>query len=229
MTLDIIIPVLNEQHNLQELIPFLKDRLLTAATGIIVVDAAKSTDNTEEICHHTDVTYVRSKNSRRSIQMNDGAEASSADILMFLHADVRPPDIFVHDILSIIYSGIEFGFFSYQFDKEHPLLKINSWTTSKRGVLSGGGDQCHFMTRRLFNELGGYNAEYSIMEDFDLFDRVRKAGYAWELVTNPATVSARKYVHNSYLKVQWINLLTFLKFKLNFSQEKLIKTYKRLN
>lgn len=229
MTLDIIIPVLNERQNLMELIPYLQDRITTVDTGIIVVDAAKSSDDTEQLCRNANVKYLKSKGSGRSIQMNNGAEASSADIFMFLHADVRPPDIFVHDILSIIYSGIDFGLFSYKFDIEHTLLKINSWTTNKRGFLTGGGDQCHFMTRKLFKELEGYNPNYLIMEDFDLFNRMKKAGYSWEIATNPATVSARKYKNNGYLKVQWINLITVLKFKMNFSQEKLLRTYSNLN
>lgn len=228
MTLDIIIPVLNEQSNLQKLIPFLKDRILTEDTGIIVVDASNSSDNTEHFCQQNAIKYYRSKASRRSIQMNEGAEQSTADILMFLHADTRPPDIFVHDILSIIYSGIEFGLFSYQFDKSNLLLDINSWTTNKRGFFTGGGDQCHFMTRRLFQELGGYNRDYLIMEDFDLFHRMKNEGNAWEIVTNPATVSARKYNKNGYLKVQLINLMIYLKYKMNFSQNKLVKTYSYL-
>lgn len=229
MTLDIVIPVLNEEENLKVLIPYLKNKLVTSDTGIIVVDSSKSNDNSESICREADITYLKSEVSRRSIQMNQGAQRSDAEVLMFLHADVRPPDIFVHDILSIIYSGIEFGLFTYRFDKNTFPLSVNSRITEYRSFFTGGGDQSHFMTKRLFNELGGYDENYRIMEDFEFFDRVKRQGHAWELAKSPALVSSRKYKKNGYLKVQWVNYLSYLKYRLGFSNASIIKTYKSLS
>lgn len=228
MTLDIIIPALNEYKNLSILLPYLKDKITTDEVGIIVVDADLSDDNSEAICREHDITYIRCHASKRSIQMNTGARSSKAETLMFLHADVIPPELFIHEIMCITYSGIEFGIFTYKFDDERFPLRINSCLTKKRTILSGGGDQCHFMTRRLYDQLNGYNEQMIIMEDFDFFERMKKATDHWSLLENPAIVSARKYKKNNYLKIQFINLITFMKYKMGFSQTRLLSSYNKL-
>jgi glycosyltransferase involved in cell wall biosynthesis len=213
LSLAVIIPALNESGNLKKLLPYLNDLGGNKAYEIIVVDAALSKDDSSIICRENDVSYLRSKHTQRSIQMNEGAYATNASNLFFLHADVLPPVDFYEQITITLESGIEVGLFSYRFDSSNILLKINSLCTQFDGLFTGGGDQGQFMTRQIFERLGGYNEEWNIMEDFELWDRIKEAGISYELIRSKATVSARKYKSNSYLRVNLANLIVFLKYK----------------
>lgn len=214
LDLSIIIPCLNEYSNLKQLLPFLL-RHSDGQTEIIVVDASRSEDNTNKLCEQLEVRYIKSSNSQRAGQMNHGARQAKGGVLFFLHADVLPPSNFCAIIKDRLSNLPGFGLFPYQFKSQDFLLKINAYFTKYQGFFSGGGDQCHFISKSVFNELGGYNASYDIMEDFEFFDRVRKNDIDVALCSAQATVSARKYDTNSYLRVNLTNLTALVLYKLN--------------
>lgn len=225
MTLDIIIPALNESKNLEVLIPYLKSQLLNTHSKIIVVDGCSSNDATEDVCRENDVNYVRCHACQRSIQMNKGASISDADVLLFLHADVRLPDNFFGLIRNEIKNGKLAGMFAYRFDKDSFLLKINSFFTKYDGLFAGGGDQSLFIKKKIFNDLGGFNDKFVIMEDFAFFKKIKKADIPYSIVKERATVSARKYIHNSYLRVNLLNLIAFIRFRRNVSPARIKESY----
>lgn len=227
MILDIIIPTLNESENLQKLLPYLRDNSAACTTNLIVVDSILSDDNTNELCRQFDVQYIQSKYTQRSLQMNEGAFSSNGDVILFLHADVRPAPDFYDQIKKAIAQNYKAGFFSYQFNSKSWLLKINASTTNKDGLFAGGGDQCHFFDRTTFESLGGYCANHKMMEDFEMIDRIRKQAIPFKIVDAPALVSARKYDHNSYLKVNIVNLITFIKYRRNQDTAALRIFYKK--
>jgi len=226
MKLDIIIPTLNERENLIKIIPYLKENI-SLDTNVYVVDSVRSKDNSIEICLQHDIHYIKSNYACRSIQMNIGARASKGDCLLFLHADVVPPSQFQSHISNAINQGYKVGFFSYKFDSSSWLLKINSFFTRFDGMFAGGGDQCQFFTRDLFEKYNGYDEDCEIMEDFDMIKRLRNKNESLTIIKDPAIVSARKYKNNSYLKVNFINLMTFMKFKNNVSSKELKLYYNK--
>lgn len=225
--LSIIIPCLNESNNLKKLIPYLHAHTSNKKIEIIVVDAACSSDDTESICLAHDAKYHRSTTTQRSRQLNEGASIAKYTKLIFIHADVRPPMDYVHQIVKAGQKGIEVGFFAYRFDSPNKLLKINAYCTKFDGLFAGGGDQCQFMSKTIFDQLGGYNDEFVIMEDFNLYDRIKKTKIPYVIIQSPATVSARKYNTNSYLKVNAVNLLVFLQYKCKVHPSKLRAQYKK--
>ncbi|MGB1283428.1 MAG: glycosyltransferase, partial [Polaribacter sp.] len=182
-----------------------------------------------EICKNFDkVTYFESKKKGRATQMNFGAQKAKGDVFLFLHADVALPEDFYQQIIGAVKSGNKAGFFAYKFDKKGFLLDINSSFTKKDGLFAGGGDQCQFFTKETFEKLKGYNEDFCIMEDFEMIDRIRKHKISYTIIQSKATVSARKYNTNSWLKVNAINGYVFLKYKLGIHPRKLRKTYKKL-
>ncbi|MDE0561415.1 TIGR04283 family arsenosugar biosynthesis glycosyltransferase [Algoriphagus sp. NF] len=210
MKLSVIIPTLNEEENLKALIPFLKKELAEKKHEIIVVDA-NSGDFSEEICLKHPVTFIRVERSSRAVQMNKGAMLAIGDTLYFVHADTRPVPGFFEDIERAVANGKLAGCYRYRFDSKHPLLKINSWFTRFNGILSGGGDQTLFIKKDLFDSLGGFNEQFCIMEDFELVKRI-KIQYQFYIIPKSIKVSARKYENNSWLRVQWANLIAFKNF-----------------
>ena len=221
--LSIVIPVLNDAKGLEKLIPFVKKHAV--GQEIIVVDAAASTDNAAAVAEKYNVAFLKSANCGRAIQMNKGAKIASGNVLMFLHADVMPPPNFVRNIAEAIDSGTLVGFFAYKFDPSTKWLNINAKYTAKDGLFAGGGDQCQFMTKDVFKDLGGYDESYVIMEDFALIRKIKKKGIPLAIVQDRATVSSRKYSKNSYLWVNIVNLVVFSAFLLGVSPKTLKKMY----
>ena len=227
--MSIIIPVYNEQENLVKRLSFLSKQTNKFPIEIIVSNSPETSDESAEVCKKFDkVTYFKSEKKGRATQMNFGAQKAKGDVLLFLHADVALPEDFHEQIINAIKSRKKAGFFAYKFDRKSFLLDMNSSFTKKDGLFAGGGDQCQFFTKETFKSLEGYNEDFCIMEDFEMIDRVRKHKIPYTIIQSKATVSARKYDTNSWLKVNLINGYVFLKYKLGIHPTKLRKTYKKL-
>lgn len=225
MNISVIIPTYNEYHNLIALKDFFTPILQTENIEIIVADSIHSTDQIESI--GAPFTYIKSSTSGRSSQMNLGAKLAKGDILVFLHADVRPPMNFVHEIKNAINEGYRFGFFAYRFEPSSFMLDFNASFTGKKGIFVGGGDQIHFMHKTIFNKLGGYDEQFEIMEDFDFFRRFKKSNNVYKIIQEKAIVSSRKYNNTSWIRVNFANLVAFLMFHIGVDSGAIKKTYYR--
>lgn len=227
MTLDIVIPALNEHENLKKLLPFLLKHSHEMSTKIIVVDAHTSKDNTKDLCAEWNCVYLRSDKCQRASQMNHGASYSKSEAIMFLHADVFPPETFVEDIRECLTKGNDCGMFCYRFDKPKGLLIINQYFTKFDSNFSGGGDQCFFIRKSTFEQFQGFDEYFGLMEDFEFFRRLKRENVPYKIVKSPALVSARKYEKNSWLRVNIVNFLTFRKFKKSKPPQELSQFYKK--
>lgn len=208
---------------------FLNEQANKFPLEIIISNSPETSDNTPNVCKNFDkVTFFTSDKKGRAAQMNFGANKAKGDILLFLHADVALPNNFYTQITAAIKNGKKAGFFAYKFDRETFLLRMNSSFTKKDGLFAGGGDQAQFFTKDTFIKLNGFNEDFCIMEDFEMIDRVRKNKIPYTIIQSKATVSARKYNNNSWLKVNLINGYVFFKYKLGVHPIKLRKTYKNL-
>ncbi|NNF18908.1 MAG: glycosyltransferase [Flavobacteriaceae bacterium] len=213
--ISIIIPAHNENANLDELLPYLEH--LHSPDGfveVIVALSATSAPYPREIQLKDQFKVIRCAGNGRALQMNEGAENAVGDVLAFLHADVRPPGEFLHNIKEALDNGFEAGFFSYRFNSENKLLKVNASFTGKDGLFTGGGDQCLFIRKKLFKELGKFDPDQVLMEDFEFFKRMKQRGVAYTIIKNDLLVSARKYEQNSYLKINLTNLILVILFRL---------------
>lgn len=228
MNLSVIIPTRNESIRIANLIDYLKRYGGEYLLEIIVVDAVDSKDGTIEKVPKGKTVVLKSSFACRAIQMNEGAAIARGDILYFVHADVIPPKAYVKDILSSVESGNDFGFFSYAFKSEKIILKINSYFTRFSNLSTGGGDQTFYIKKEVFNQYNGFDSTITLMEDFDFFYRLKKEYCKYEIIHNDVLVSARKYDNNSYLKVNLVNLLTLILFKLGYSPVKLKAFYNRV-
>ncbi|MEB2775292.1 TIGR04283 family arsenosugar biosynthesis glycosyltransferase [Algoriphagus sp. D3-2-R+10] len=210
--ISVIIPCLNEEVNLKELIPYLIKYGDGVISEIIVVDGG-SQDNSIAVAKSFGAFVVQSPICNRAAQLNLGAQHARGCIFYFLHADTRPVKDFAKVILANVAKGKNVGCFCYRFESDCTLLKFNSWFTRFNGVFSGGGDQSLFIKRSSFEALGGYDESFCIMEDFELVSRIRQT-YDFHVLQDEMTVSARKYKGNSWVKVQLANLTAFSLFLL---------------
>lgn len=227
MTLDIVIPVLNEEQNLQSLLPFLLDELAAEKAVITVVDAKTSKDNASKVCEEYGVNYLKSEYTQRSKQLNEGAFSGEMDCLLFLHADVTPPKDFYNLIKLKLAMGYYAGCFSYKFKEDNLLLKINSYCTRFNSIFTGGGDQGLYIIRTEFEKLEGFCEQHQIMEDFELYDRLKKQNIPFTIIKNNAVVSNRKYKRNSWLRVNLVNLTAFINYKIYHDPNRTYFFYKK--
>jgi len=226
MTISVIIPTFNEAPTIQRLVTEVLANGAGHLAEVLVIDGG-STDQTLELARQGGARALVSPKAGRAAQMNYGASLASGDILYFVHADVRLPATFVSDIRTAVGEGYEAGCYRFRFDSAHPLLRLNSYGTRFRGLMSRGGDQTLFITRPLFDRLNGFNERFVIMEDFEIITRIRQQAL-FRILPKDVIVSARKYATNSWLRVQIANLTAFSLFFLRISPQKIARTYKAM-
>jgi rSAM/selenodomain-associated transferase 2 len=226
--ISIIVPAHNENENLKKLVPLLQSMIKNSDHEVLIALSSKNTDASVSLLKNLNTNFILCTKQGRACQMNEAVARAKGSILVFLHADVIPPKTFISDIEKTITQGFEAGFFSYRFDTDSFFLKINASFTSKDGIFTGGGDQCLFIKKEQFYEIGAFDENQVLMEDFEFFGRMKKRNIRYKIIKNDLIVSARKYTQNSYLKVNLSNLLLIVLFKFGFSPNKLKYLHNKL-
>lgn len=229
--LSIVIPVLNEEEHILKLLKHLLssgDNL--SDLEILLVDGG-STDDTIDILqgvskdHPTAITLLESKKGR-AVQMNAGATAARGDIFYFLHADSYPPKGFDSLIKKEIKRGNPAGCFQMKFDNNHWWLRLAGWFTRFNWRACRGGDQSQFITRALFDEIGGYNECYAVYEDNILLNELY-ARKKFVVIPEKLISSARLYEEKGIWYVQYHFLVIYLKKWLGADADVLLDYYNR--
>ena len=224
--ISIIIPVLNEADRIARLVTFLLRHGGPYVEEILVIDGG-SRDGTVENARSAGAQVLCSTVCSRAAQMNLGAGAAKAPILYFVHADTLPPASYADDIQSALRAGYVMGCYRYQFDSPSRLLKVNAYFNRFPWLWCQGGDKTFFIRQEIFQKMGGYDEYYTIMEEYDFLRRAMKQ-YALFTIPKYATVSARKYEQNSWLRVQLANTLVFQLFQFRVAPMRLKRVYKTI-
>jgi rSAM/selenodomain-associated transferase 2 len=223
--ISIVIPTYNEAAIIAHLVTYLQLHGGNTIAEIIVIDGGN--DDTLKIAKQVGAITAKAVVKSRAAQMNQGAGMATGNILYFVHADTLPPKSFAVDIVTTINNGYEFGRYCTQFDSKSSLLKVNAYFTKFDLFVCYGGDQTLFITKTLFSNIGGFNTDLKVMEDYDITIRAKqKANY--KIIKKNVLVSARKYEHNSWFKVQKANYIVVKMFKKGASQQVMITKYKAL-
>ena len=177
--ISIIIPVLNEEASIAKLLWHLTSHASAENVAQIIVADGGSTDSTGSLVldaannNSISILFISSEKGRAK-QMNAGAKHANGNILYFLHADSFPPLHYDQLIIAEVQKGNPAGCFKMRFDSNHWWLRLASWLTHFTWRASRGGDQSQFITRSLFDEVGGYDENYIIYEDNILINELYK-------------------------------------------------------
>lgn len=173
--LSIIIPCLNEAECIADTLAALAPARSRGAE-VIVVDGGSTDGTLDRAVPMAD--SVISAPRGRAAQMNTGAAQARGEILLFLHADSRPPEA----TDGLIIDGLKrarrsWGRFDVTIDGKHPLLRAVGSLMNLRSRLTGiaTGDQGIFVTRTLFTAAGGF-PDIPLMEDVELSRRMKRFG-----------------------------------------------------
>ncbi|HEY2969949.1 MAG TPA: TIGR04283 family arsenosugar biosynthesis glycosyltransferase [Casimicrobiaceae bacterium] len=209
--LTIVIPALNEGSVIADLLASLAP-LRVRDVEVVVVDGG-STDGTAEAAGpRADRVIVAPRGRAR--QMNAGAAAAHAPVLLFLHADTRLPanaDQLILNGLSA--AGLEWGRFDVRIESASRWLRLVASLMNLRSRITGiaTGDQAMFVTRRAFDALRGF-PDQALMEDVELSSRLKRRGPPLCL-SPPVVTSGRRWdargVARTILLMWWIRLLYF--------------------
>jgi glycosyltransferase involved in cell wall biosynthesis len=208
----IVIPALNEE----KLLPQLLDQFPPALRGefgteIVVADGG-STDRTREIaCAHGCAVAAKEGGGRETIAegRNRGAAHARGAVLVFLNADVRVSDPrgFLEAVRECMADpGIAGATARVRvFPEEETAFDRTFHTlhTGYIGLLNAIGDgmgrgECQVVRAPQFRALGGYRAALVAGEDYDLFRRVRRLGRIRFLPAVVVYESPRRYRARGY-------------------------------
>ena len=224
--ISIIIPTFNEADQIITTIGNL-NRISAGQNFDVIISDGCSTDNTIELAKQAGVIVVSSPRKGRAAQMNAGAALAKGEVLYFLHADTIPPEGYLVDIVHAMAKGYPAGCFMLSFDHPHWFLKANCWFTRFDVDAIRFGDQSLFVTKAAFEQVGGFCERHVVLEDQELIKRLRK-NVRFKVIKKPVVTSARKYLENGVYKTQGIFFIIYFLYMIGFSQDRLVRTYKKL-
>lgn len=181
--ISIIVPIFNEAAQLPALIDHLRG-WHERGCEVILVDGG-STDGSLDMASNAPFKLLQARAGRAS-QMNVGAEATSGDVLVFLHADTRLPADADTLMIESLASGIHtWGRFDVRISGRSRALVLVASMMNLRSWLTGiaTGDQAMFMSRQIFFEFDGF-PDQPLMEDVELSKRLR-------CISRPACIRSR--------------------------------------
>lgn len=169
--LSIIMPVLNEAGTIGTALQTLR-ALRANGVEVIVVDGASTDDTIAHAKPLADRVLVSSKGRGRQLQA--GATAAQGGVLLFLHADTELPPAADQLIFRALDQSMGWGRFDVRITGQHWMLPVISRMINLRSRLTGiaTGDQAMFVTRALYEEVGGFS-DQPLMEDIELSRRLR--------------------------------------------------------
>jgi rSAM/selenodomain-associated transferase 2 len=207
--LSIIVPCLDESHEIATALDALAP-LRRRGVEVIVVDGG-STDDTRALAA-TRCDLVLATERGRAVQMNAGAARAVGEVLLFLHADTRLPAGADSLILDTLAGGARhWGRFDVSIRGRHPLLRMIAALMNVRSRVTriATGDQAIFVSRSLFDRVGGY-PPIPLMEDVALSAALRRHGPP-ACLSRRASTSGRRWEKHGVVRTM------FLMWRLRFA------------
>jgi glycosyltransferase involved in cell wall biosynthesis len=202
--ISIVIPTLNEERFLPKLLTSISKQRFKDYE-VIVADAG-SKDHTVKLAKEWGARVV--KGGMPGPGRNAGARAARSDMIFFLDADVELPDDFFEPALAEIEKkGLEcatWGVYANDGDISYQLLfevlsKAQRVGTKFGARLAGGF--ALFCTKRVFDEINGFDETLFLSEDHDFVDRAADVGKYGFISTVTAGLSARRWQKEGGLKM----------------------------
>lgn len=223
--ISIIIPVYNEAEEVESNLKQIQNRISSFGyvTEILVVDGG-SNDGTLALINLVDGIKCSESQRGRSRQMNYGAKQATAEILYFLHIDSFPPQDFDRLIIESVQNGHQAGCFKMKFRSRHPWLQFISWFTKFNARSCRGGDQSLFVTKSLFEKVGGYNEKFLIYEDHEILKLMYDSS-DFKVIQQSISTSARRFEDKGILKLQVLFWIIYFKKWSGASSDELYSFY----
>jgi rSAM/selenodomain-associated transferase 2 len=222
--LSVVIPTLNAERTIRVA---LAGVAVPEVREVIVVDGGSS-DGTPDIARRRGSRVVSAKRGRGS-QLAAGAAAAEGDWLLFLHADTRLDAGWIGEVAAFAAdpaNEARAAAFAFRLDDGAPqarrVERLVRWRV--RALALPYGDQGLLISRRLYEEVGGFDATLPIMEDVDIVRRIGRRRLA--LLTAAASTSAARYRRGGWWLRPARNVYCLALYFLGVSPERIRKIYR---
>lgn len=203
-TYSVIIPTLNEEKNVENLITQIHKQTIQPKEIIL---ADKSTDKTPQIAKKLGAIIVEGvDNFKLGKAKNNGAKVSTADILFFFDADMQLPHNRYFENFLIAYE-------KNKLDAAHATLVPNNNTLRNRvgyniynfiryfgiiinSIISDAGSGIS-VKKDVFNKIGGFREDIVNSEDVLLLDSIVKTGYKYKILKERIIIDDRRIKNKS--------------------------------
>jgi len=192
--ISIIIPTLNEEKYLPLLLESIRTQ--TYQNFEVIVSDAGSKDKTKEIAEKWGCKVI--KGGSPSAGRNNGAKIAKGSILMFLDSDVVLPKEFLEEALiefkkkKLDIAGCYVQPLSDK-DVDNLLFDLaNTYFKVAQFILPQAAGHCIISKKKIHQEIGGFNENIKVAEDFDYTKRAAKIGKFRYLENTKVPVSMRR-------------------------------------
>jgi rSAM/selenodomain-associated transferase 2 len=219
----VVVPALDEEDALRRHLPALFAQLQPGDE--VVVSDGGSSDGGPGVARRLGARLVDGPRGRGA-QLRRGAEASSAPLLVFLHADSRLPPDGLALARAAVAQGAVGGGFLVRFDSQRRVMRAASALINLRTRLTRCplGDQAQFATRDAYRALGGYR-DWPILEDLDFARRLKRLGRV-ALIAEPVTTAARRFLDGGVVRTVTINWVIWALYFAGVSPRRLARLYR---
>lgn len=148
----------------------------------------------------------------RSRQMNQGAQASAGDILLFLHADTQLPQGAISSVLNAVEGRARvWGRFDVKVLGKPWMLTLIGFMINLRSRLSGiaTGDQGIFVLKDVFESIGAF-PEQDLMEDVEISRRLLR-------ISRPICISDKALTSGRRWETRGVWRTIFLMWRLRWA------------
>jgi rSAM/selenodomain-associated transferase 2 len=219
--LSVVIPVLSDSDALARL---LADTPPVQGVELVVADGGDDPQLESLLARHWPSARVIRSGPGRGVQMNAGADATTAPLLLFLHADSRLPAGWDEALFTLPKAAVG-GWFRFALDdaawQARLIERLVSWRV--RLLRLPYGDQGIFVRRDTFNRLGGFKP-WPLMEDVEFVRRLVSEGPVAELRL-PLATAARRWRRDGWFRRSARNLAILSLYLAGVSPSRLARWY----
>jgi rSAM/selenodomain-associated transferase 2 len=210
LLISVVIPVLDEEEQIGAQLKALKG--VSGVHEVVVADGGSRDCTRELVLADTSCRLVVTERGR-ALQMNAGAQATTGDVLLFLHADVRLPA----DAAGLIAEALSdrrvvAGAFRTHTVAHGPQGRGTLWLRiadlRSRYSRLPYGDQAIFVRRTTFEQIGGFPPQ-PLFEDVEIIRRLRRLGRI-RTVRGNVQVSGRRFLARPIYYAFIMNVLPLL-------------------
>jgi len=222
--ISVVIPTLNAETTLQQALAPLVTAAVEGLVKEVVVADGGSADRTLEMAEDAGARIVSTARGR-GVQLAAGCAAAKGDWLLVLHADTRLGEGWELAAADhIAQRPDKAGFFRFALDDRG--LRSALWEHGValrcRALSLPYGDQGLLISRRLYDEVGGYRP-LPLMEDVDLVRRLGPKRLA--PLSARAVTSAERYRRDGYLGRSMRNTVLLARYFAGADPERLARAY----
>jgi len=223
LSVAVIVPVFNEERVLPALMVHLQ---ALNAENVLIVDGG-STDRTRQILENSATRWIPSAPGRAK-QMNVGATHTHSDILLFVHSDTNISSSHILALKQAMQDeSCVGGRFDIMLSGDSMALRMIAWFINTRSRLSGisTGDQCQFVRRSVFEDMGGFPSQ-PLMEDVAFSKALKRQGHI-ACLRQKVTTSSRRWETQGIIRTVLLMWKIRFLYWLGVSPEKLSSSYRQ--